>query len=163
IMRRFAGAAGREALEVENDGAGTLAYMAPEQIRSTDIDARADLYAIGCILYEAVCGRPPFLDDDQHGSLVEQLVGRAPPPPSTLVTDVDARLGSLILPLLAKQPQERPGYADDVGDELEALGAERTGDYAAPAPRPYLYRPSFAGRRDLVSLLDDEVNAAIGG
>ena len=93
IMRRFAGHAGREALELENDGAGTLAYMAPEQVRSTDIDARADLYAIGCILYEAVVGRPPFLDDD-HGSLVEQLVGREPPPPGELVNGLDARLES---------------------------------------------------------------------
>ncbi len=162
IMRRFAGAAGREALELENDGAGTLAYMAPEQVRSTDIDARADLYAIGCILYEAVCGRPPFLDDD-HGSLVEQLIGRDPPPPSALVNGVDARLERLILALLAKQPHERPGYADDVGDELEALGAERIAEFATPPPRPYLYRPSFAGRRDLVALLDDEVYGAIAG
>jgi len=162
IMRRFAGAGGREALEVENEGAGTLAYMAPEQVRSTDIDARADLYAVGCILYEALCGRPPFLDDD-HGSLVEQLVGRDPPPPSTLVNGVDARLESLILRLLAKQPHQRPGYADDVGAELELLGGLPIDEFASPEPRPYLYRPSFAGRRDLVSLLDDEVNAAIGG
>ncbi|MCU1280110.1 MAG: Serine/threonine protein kinase, partial [bacterium] len=84
IMRRIAGAAGREALEVDNYGAGTLAYMAPEQIRSTELDARADLYAVGCMLYEAVCGRPPFLDDD-HGSIAEQLQRRPPAPPSELV------------------------------------------------------------------------------
>src|SRR4029077_4648402 len=69
----------------------------------------------------------------------------------------------LVMRLLAKQPHERPGYADDVGDELEALGAEPMTEFSSPPPRPYLYRPSFAGRRDLAAMLDDEVNAAIAG
>ena len=162
VMRRFAGAGGREALELENEGAGTLAYMAPEQMRTTEIDARADLYAVGCILYEMVCGRPPFLDDD-HGTIAEQARDREPPPPSELVNDVDPRLESLILRLLAKQPHERPGYADDVGVELENLGADALADFATPPPRAYLYRPSFAGRRDLLALVDDEVAGAFAG
>jgi eukaryotic-like serine/threonine-protein kinase len=162
IMRRMAGAAGREALEVDNEGAGTLAYMAPEQLRTTEIDARADLYAIGCILYEAACGRPPFIDDE-HGSIAEQLMRRPPRPPSEIVDRVDPRLEDLILRLLGKLPQERPGYADDVGLELEALGAEPTREFATPAPRPYLYRPSFSGRRELVTLLDEELQAAFKG
>jgi len=162
VMRRFAGAAGRESLELENEGAGTLAYMAPEQMRTTEIDARADLYAVGCILYEMVCGRPPFLDDD-NGTIPEQVRDRDAPPPSSLVSGVDPRLDSLILRLLAKQPHERPGYADDVGVELEAIGGTPDASFAAPAPRPYLYRPSFAGRRDLLALVDEEVLGAFAG
>jgi serine/threonine protein kinase len=162
IMRRMAGAAGREALEVDNQGAGTLAYMAPEQLRTTEIDARADLYAIGCVLYEAACGRPPFLDDE-HGSVVEQLTRRPPRPPSEIVDRIDSRLEDLILRLLAKLPHERPGYADDVGLELEALGGTPSAEFSVPPPRPYLYRPSFSGRRELVTLLDEELAAAFKG
>jgi hypothetical protein len=162
IMRRVAGAGGREALEVDHDGAGTLAYMAPEQIRAADLDARADLYALGCILYEMVCGRPPFLDD-WNGSIYEQQLERMPDPPSQMVTGVAPRLEALILKLLAKRAEERPGYADDVGAELEALGAEPWPEFAQPPPRAYLYRPGFSGRVALLEQLDAELAAAREG
>jgi serine/threonine protein kinase len=159
IMRRVAGATGREALEVDHDGAGTLAYMAPEQILAGDLDARADLYAVGCILYEMVCGRPPFLDD-WNGSIYEQQLESAPRPPSETVSGLPERLEALILRLLAKEPQQRPGYADDVGSELEALGAEPWPEFSDPAPRSYLYRPGFSGRMALLRQLDGELEAA---
>jgi serine/threonine protein kinase len=162
IMRRVAGAAGREALELEHDGAGTLAYMAPEQIRASDIDARADLYALGCILYEMVCGRPPFLDD-WNGSIYEQQLERPPCPPSELVRGMPPRLEQLILRLLAKRPDERPGYADDVGAELEALGGEPWPEFSQPPPRSYLYRPGFSGRVGMIGDLERELEAARDG
>ncbi|MCU1277857.1 MAG: Serine/threonine protein kinase, partial [bacterium] len=84
-------------------------------------------------------------------------------PPSEVVDRVDPRLDDLIVRLLAKQPHERPGYADDVGLELEALGGEPSAAFAPATPRPYLYRPSFSGRRDLVTLLDKELSAAFKG
>jgi serine/threonine protein kinase/tetratricopeptide (TPR) repeat protein len=162
IMRRFAGAAGREALEVEHDAAGTLIYMAPEQILGADIDARADLYALGCILYEMLCGRPPFFDD-RLGSISKQQLTSPPEPPATLVEGVDPQLEALVLRLLAKDPRDRPGYADDVGEELAALGAEACAEYGEPPPRAYLYRPNFSGRTTLIETLDGELDGALDG
>jgi len=63
LVSRARGAVGRETLEIAGRVVGTTHYMAPEQIRGEMVDARADLYALGCILYEAVCGRPPFSGD----------------------------------------------------------------------------------------------------
>src|SRR5207245_99743 len=57
----------------------------------------------------------------------------------------------------------RPGYADDVGAELEALGAEPWPEFTKPPPRPYLYRPGFSGRAALLQQLDAELAAAHEG
>jgi len=162
IMRRVAGATGREALEVGHDGAGTLAYMAPEQIRGEVTDARADLYALGCILYELVCGRSPFVED-WTGATQAQRLDRVPIPPRELVDDLHPSLEALLARLLAKDAQHRPGYADDVGAELEALGGEPSVELSTPPARPYLYRPRFSGRNALVAELNLEIAATRNG
>src|SRR5207253_2874515 len=86
-----------------------------------------------------------------------QQRGRAPTPPSELVDGCDSRLESLILRLLAKHPHDRPGYADDVGHELESIGAPAA---AAEPPRAYLYRPRFSGREHLLGSLAAELLGA---
>jgi len=139
---RAAGVVGREVAEVITKVAGTPAYMAPEQIRLDAIDPRTDLYALGCVLYELVVGHTPFVGG--HDVLVQQLT-RAPTPPSALVTGVPPALDRLILALLAKQPRERIGYAEDVIVALEKLGAEPDRE-SMPCPRPRLYRPTLSGR-----------------
>ncbi|WP_437765334.1 protein kinase [Sorangium sp. So ce281] len=143
------GGAGREELDVD-PLAGSLAYTAPEQLQGEPVDARTDLYALGCILYECVTGRPPFVGD--ASSLCKQHRSASPRRPSALVTGLPAALDDLILTLLAKNPQRRVQYATDVATKLVALGAAAERD-EGPPPRVYLYRPVLAGRTDAVCKL----------
>ncbi|MFN7972693.1 MAG: protein kinase [Acidobacteriota bacterium] len=139
-----AGGGAREVLDVDAPVVGTAAYMAPEQVRGDPPDARADLYAFGCIAYELVTGRTPFRGESDASILHQKLQG-APEAPSSLATGVPPGLDALILSLLAGDPRDRPGYADDVARELKGLGA---GDltYQAVRARPHVYRPSLHGR-----------------
>jgi hypothetical protein len=108
--------------------AGTPAYMAPEQARGQEVDARCDLFSLGCVLYHTATGQLPFQGDDPM-SLVLALATQQPAPPRQLNPDVPAGLNDLILRLLAKDPAARPASARAVADELAALAA------AAPAAR----------------------------
>jgi serine/threonine-protein kinase len=104
---------------LQGDLLGTAAYMAPEQGRSaSESDARSDLYSIGCILFEMVCGVVPF-----PGSLVETLVAHQTaqrPPARALNAEVSDELDAIIDRLLARDPAARPRCAVDV---IRLLGA----------------------------------------
>ncbi len=159
VAVEFGGAFGREVLHVDGTGLGTLMYMAPEQIRGDLVDARADLYALGCILYECVTGFVPFFGESTQVVRQRQLQ-EEPPAPSLLVEEpIPERLEWLILKLLAKRPEDRLGYAEDVARVLEELGVSAPAPEELPRPRPYLYRPPFTGRRKVMhtlrELLDD--------
>ena len=134
----------REALDLRTGLTGTAGYMAPEVIRGEAVDARADLYALGCILYEMATGSRPFDAFTAHAILTSHLHA-VPPAPSSRVPELPAEFDALVLGLLAKAPLERPGHADDVGRALEALGAAPPPE-DWPAARDYLYRPSLVGR-----------------
>ncbi|WP_309887445.1 protein kinase domain-containing protein [Archangium sp.] len=145
IAASFSGAASREELATEGRVMGSVAYMAPEQLRGEFVDARTDLYALGCILYECLVGRPPFIGS-WAGSIVFQHLNEAPSPPSRQVEGVPEALERLVLRLLAKRPEERLGYAEDVAEALASLGAGGAEHEGAPRPRSYVYRPGLAGR-----------------
>jgi serine/threonine protein kinase len=147
----FEGAAGRESVETDTRLRGTVSYMAPEQIHGQGVDARADLYSVGCILYELITGEPPFTGDVQR-VLTAHL--RVPPIlPSARAEGVPVELDDLVMRLLAKDPARRVSYAEDVVRLLEQLGADPAEPRALPEPRPYLYRPRFVGRKsELVAL-----------
>jgi len=136
-------------------GAGTAAYMAPEQVQGEPLDARVDLYALGCILYELVRGRPPFVGDSV-ASLLHQHVRVEPPPLSSWVPWVPPDLDALVLELLQKRRQDRCGHASDVVARLADIGralGDTSGDPPAPAARPVVYRPGLVGRAsDLATL-----------
>jgi eukaryotic-like serine/threonine-protein kinase len=161
IASVFAGREGREVLDALDPAAGTLAYMAPEQLRGEAVDARADLYALGCVLYELIAGRPPFVGTAE--GLVRMHVSEAPAPPSRFAPQVPAALDTLVLRLLAKRPTERIGYADDVAAALARLGAEAMAEPDLPRPRAYLYRPAFAGRAEALAGLDRRIEELGGG
>jgi serine/threonine-protein kinase len=99
---------------------GTPHYMAPEQTRGAAVDARADLYALGCVLFEMLSGRPPY-----SGTVQEVLLAHASPaPPPALdpaLVDAPEALCALVARLLAKDPAARPGAATDVADTLRAF------------------------------------------
>jgi tetratricopeptide (TPR) repeat protein len=145
----------RERLELDSIAAGTVAYMAPEQIRGEPLDARADLYSLGCILFELCTGRPPFqgsVRDVANQQLVET-------PPSILETMPDAspELAELCLGLLRKDTKLRIGAAQDVAHALDrVLGDTPTIAPEAQGARAHLFRPVMVGRDELM----DEVRLA---
>jgi serine/threonine protein kinase len=89
---------------------GTMQYAAPEQIVGAAVDARADVYSMGCILYELVTGARPFDGDSSH-ELAQKHLYREAPAPSTLVTGLPWQVEDLILGMLAKTPDDRPSSA----------------------------------------------------
>ncbi|RKH31180.1 serine/threonine-protein kinase PknK [Corallococcus sp. CA041A] len=157
IAASFSGAASREELAAEGRVVGSVAYMAPEQLRGELVDARADLYALGCILYECLVGRPPFTGS-WAGSIVFQHLNEPPAPPSRYIEGLPEELEWLVLRLLEKRPEARLGYAEDVAHVLDTLGVEGDEREGTPRPRSYLYRPGLEGRAgplaDLGSALD---------
>jgi tetratricopeptide (TPR) repeat protein len=159
LVSRFAAGGGREPLQTWEAAAGTVEYMAPEQIRNAWVDARADLYSVGCLLYELLAGRPPFVGSPAR--VVRGHLRETPEPPSRLAPDVDPRLDALVERLLAKDPRERLGHADTAAAALEAVAGAAEA-WPVP-PRPYLYRPGLAGREPEMQELRRHLDEASAG
>jgi serine/threonine protein kinase len=91
---------------------GTPEYMAPEQARGEVVDARADIYSAGAIMYELLTGVAPFLGEDSSETLARMLT-RPAIPPSRLVADIPSELELLVLSALQKSPAKRPQSAHE--------------------------------------------------
>ncbi len=100
---------------------GTPVYMSPEQIRGAAVDARADLYALGVLLYECAAGTPPFKGEIM--AVCHQHVSDSPPSLRHLNPDLPEEIEALILKLLQKDPNQRYPSATELAAELEALPA----------------------------------------
>lgn len=119
---------------------GTPTYMSPEQCKGTgDVDNRADLYAVGCMLYEMLCGRPPFVSEGA-GELIGAHLFVAPDSPRVYAPQVSVGMERLVVRLLAKQREQRPASAEALADELAQL-ARASGGGWAPLPTPHGYGP----------------------
>lgn len=166
LASRASGAIGRETLmsSMSTARAGSAHYMSPEQIRGDVVDARADLYALGCMLYETLCGHPPF-DQPSSPNVLAAHLDHAPAPLSRVVGDVPPMLDSLLARLLAKSPQDRLGYAEDVDAVLAELGGQLPSAYssAVGSEVPYLYRPRLTGRSDVLAQIDGYLENAAKG
>jgi len=105
--------------------AGTLAYMAPEQLKGDRSDGRADLYSLGVLLYEYLCGVTPFVGDNPGAILMKHLT-EAPPPLHTHLPDIAPELENVILRLLEKEPDARFDSATILRETLEQPMPEST-------------------------------------
>jgi serine/threonine protein kinase len=96
---------------------GTFRYMSPEQILGEPLDARSDLYALGVMLYELLCGRPPFDGQSPH-ELLQKVLEQEPVPLFLINRDVDPKLARIAHRLLRKEPDERYQTAEEVYEAL---------------------------------------------
>ena len=131
---------------------GTPNYMAPEQAYGDPVDARADLYALGVILYEMVTGAVPFHADSPL-AVLHQHTSRMPSPPSAVAPDrgISPEVEVLVMRCLAKKPDDRFGSMHELAQAIDDL---RRGTSAPPPAAP---APAPVGEHD-----DDELLRAAG-
>jgi tetratricopeptide (TPR) repeat protein len=147
-------APGREALDLHRPRAGTPDYLAPEQRVRNVVDARADLYALGCILYQLFTGLLPATTAQPTETTQRRIDRRAPAPeatpplrrPSDVVGDIPRALDEVIMRMLAADPRARVGYATDVARALDAASVAPPPPWWRRPVRSYVYRPAMFGR-----------------
>ena len=101
---------------------GTPLYMSPEQCRGLgEVDPRADIYSLGCILYEMACGRPPFVQGGV-GMIIGSHIYEPVPRPRSLVPAVSPQLEALLLKALEKDPNARYQTMNELSNDLGRLG-----------------------------------------
>ncbi|MEU8060665.1 protein kinase domain-containing protein [Microbispora bryophytorum] len=127
---------------------GTAAYLAPEQIDGRGGGSACDLYALGCVCYELLCGHPPFTGSAPE--LVYQHIHQAPVPPSRHRPDIPAELERLIMALLAKDSGGRPADAE-VARRILAAVALAPGNPPREAGMP---QAPYGARAGDTALLD---------
>ncbi len=134
---------------------GTAQYLSPEQARGESVDARSDVYATGCVLYELLCGHPPFVGDSPV-SVAYQHVREDPKPPSLANRDVSPAVDAVVLKALAKNPVNRYQSAAEMRADVLRAAAGRP-VYAEPVMREsdtgggttQIVRPGPGGPRPL--------------
>jgi eukaryotic-like serine/threonine-protein kinase len=104
---------------------GTAQYLSPEQARGEQVDARSDIYSTGCLLYELLTGRPPFVGDSPV-SVAYQHVREEPVPPSRVDPDVPRNADAIVLKALTKDREDRYQSADEMRRDIAAAQAGRT-------------------------------------
>lgn len=136
---------GTGARKVRNE-AELPTYSAPEQlVGQEDVDRRADLYALGCIWYEMLCGRPPFVSKDLL-ELVDLLLGTEPPKPRSLIATISEPVEEVILRLLAKDREARYQSAKDLMQAIDGLHDDFMSELESSLgnKRPSLAKISFS-------------------
>jgi hypothetical protein len=133
-------ASGGKPMTQEGAVVGTPAYMAPEQARGERVDARSDLFSLGCVLYRMATGEAPFRGADVV-SILLAVVTHRPPAPRELAPEVPPALSDLIMRLLDKDPAGRPGSAREAADALRAV---EHAPAAPPGAATISYVPSAA-------------------
>jgi len=111
-----------EAMTQQGMIVGTPHYMSPEQVQGKTLDPRSDVYAMGVMIYEMLCGVRPFNSSSLTGILTAHIT-EAPKPPITLRPEIGAELNAVILRCLAKAPNQRFASAGALLDALDHLAA----------------------------------------
>jgi serine/threonine-protein kinase len=97
---------------------GTAQYLSPEQARGETVDSRSDVYSAGCLLYELLTGRPPFVGDSPV-SVAYQHVREQPAPPSSIDPELPAEIDAIVMKALAKPLEERYQSAAEMRADVE--------------------------------------------
>ena len=117
---------------------GTVAYMSPEQTRGETVDARSDIFSLGCVLYQAATGRLPFQGPSVL-AIMHEIATFDPDPPRVMRPDLPPEFDRLVARCLAKTPAGRPESAQELATELKSLTFP-----ASALPRVRSERPSLA-------------------
>ncbi|MCZ8255294.1 MAG: protein kinase, partial [Polaromonas sp.] len=120
-----------EATRTQGSMVGTLKYMSPEQVQGRPIDARADLFAAGIVLYQLLTGKRPF-DGDTDFATIQQIVGHAPPMPSAFNAKLPPALDAVVAKALAKSRDLRYASAQEFLTALQAAAREASDTTVLP-------------------------------
>jgi eukaryotic-like serine/threonine-protein kinase len=135
---------------------GTAQYLSPEQAKGEQVDARSDLYSTGCLLYELLTVRPPFVGDSPV-AVAYQHVREEPQPPSVFDPEITPEMDAIVLKALVKDPNYRYQSADEMRADIEAcldgqpvaataaMGAVGYGGYPDDQPTTALRQDAGAG------------------
>jgi len=142
---------------------GTVAYMAPEQVRGGPVDARTDLWSLGAVLYEMLCGRRPF-PDGVGAALLDGIASGEALPVSRLRDAVPPSLDAIVAKLLNVHPPERYHSAEAVADDLErvARGEHITVAHGGHPAATARAARRWWGRHRRLRLLGGAVSVAVG-
>jgi eukaryotic-like serine/threonine-protein kinase len=114
---------------------GTPLYMSPEQCLGTrEVDQRTDIYALGIILYEMLCGRPPFVSEG-HGELIHMHIASTPTPPRQINPGIPVALEQVVLRAIMKEPERRFQTMGDLEEALRGGSTEAAARVFAVAAR----------------------------
>lgn len=102
---------------------GSVKYLAPEQVEGAPVDPRSDLYALGVVLFEATCGRPPF-DDDSPAATALARLHRDPPSARDLRPGLTSPMVALLDHCLARDPDRRFGSAEELRSAIDAVDSQ---------------------------------------
>ncbi len=123
LVQPVTGTATTESFTETQAAAGTLPYMAPEQLRGEQVDARTDIHALGAVLYEMATGQRAF--SETHGArLIDAILHGTPPTPRAINPRVSSELENIILKCLDKDPAKRCQSVRELKDELNLLKGE---------------------------------------
>jgi serine/threonine-protein kinase len=127
---------------------GTASYLSPEQAQGNPVDARSDVYSLGCVLYEMLTGSPPFQGESPL-AIVYKHVREDPPPPSQVNPDVPTALDAIVMKALAKNPDNRFASALEMKEDLRRF----LGGQEVQATPLLLDDTSVAPRADRTSVM----------
>ena len=135
---------------------GTAQYLSPEQARGEQVDARSDLYSTGCLLFELLTGRPPFVGDSPV-SVAYQHVRENALPPSSIDPDVPAAADAITLKALVKDRDQRYQTADEMRGDIErALAGQPVSAPAAATAATQAVLPVTAAPTTSFPMVEDE-------
>jgi serine/threonine-protein kinase len=124
-----------EATRTQGTMVGTLKYMSPEQVQGLPIDARADLFAVGVVLYQLLTGKRPF-DGDTDFAIIQQIVGHVPAAPSSFNTLLPPAIDAVMARALAKKRDQRFATAQEFSAALQEASGHASDPTIVPPVSP---------------------------